>query len=272
MFAPPQKIPNPQHVTTNLGWHNLFNATVFYMFLCVSMFFYESRGNLTVNLVFPARGNPVGTQMGTQISQVSYVGPALSSCLCNRQSSFTPSQVLFLTLPQAPGPSNHHRSSPLSLESLSDFTSYIEFPCNEPSSFTPFHFVSFKLPQATSQSKNICVQFLYTVSVRFLSGLYPVCGKFDQFNNLVSSLCPICVRFVSALCPVCPVCVQFVSGLYSICIRFLSGLTSLTILCSMCVRFVSNVCPVCVQCVQFVQLVFNLCPVCVQFVSGLCPV
>ena len=43
MFAPPQKIPNPQYVTMNLGWNNLFNATVFYMFLCVSMFFYEFR-------------------------------------------------------------------------------------------------------------------------------------------------------------------------------------------------------------------------------------
>ena len=125
-------------------------------------------------------GSPVQTQKPMRLahweprSQVSYVGPALSSCLCNRQSSFTPSRILLLTLPQAPGPSNHHHSSPLSLEFLSDFTSYIEVPCNEPSSFTPFHFVSFKLPQATSQSTKIGVQFLYTVSVRFLSGLWHV--------------------------------------------------------------------------------------------------
>ena len=61
---------------------------------------------------FQDLSSPVGIQMGTQISQVSYVGPALSSCICNKQSSFIPSQVLFLTLPQAPGPSNHHLSSP----------------------------------------------------------------------------------------------------------------------------------------------------------------
>ena len=44
--------------------------------------------------------------------------------------------------------------APLSLESLSDFTSFIGFPCSEPSFFTPSQFLSPKLPQAPGPSSH----------------------------------------------------------------------------------------------------------------------
>ena len=44
--------------------------------------------------------------------------------------------------------------APLSLEFLSDFTSFIGFPCSEPSFFTPSQFLSPKLPQAPGPSSH----------------------------------------------------------------------------------------------------------------------